>query len=390
MGEYAPIGQGHVPPTRARTRAWWRDVYARISRTSADRDPDLEQEGQGEEPPDAPTKSFKRTHGYHVPQMSLDDPPPRSAIKEYRDSQRSRKPVPVLHAFVDLDPPPSPPTPLSPLSIPPLSSPPRASPPRGVVRRLSAQFESLQATDSQDSRGSQKPLPRPPSSARSPHDSDSFLGRAFTNLPEPTTSVEQLSTGPSSSQSHRTQVRLCAEPTVLPHALDKACTPQLEAPLAPPAKAVSSVVTSPAMMQHTAARAQRRAPGLQGVPEDSAVQPDSRDTSRREERRARRMSSPTARLASSRARRLSRPDEPRRQSIGDPVVQPTSSPSPLALPGRVTRYTPRGVPIVLPTPLAPAAGRSSASPPVSPPRAFSPPRSRGSPPDSDYSRHDMN
>ena len=125
--------------------------------------------------------------------MSLDDPPPRSAIKEYRNSQRSRKPPPMLNAFIDLDPPPSPPIPLSPLSIPLLNSPTRDSPSRGVVRRLSAQFESLQVTDSQDSRGSQKPLPRPPSSIRSPRDSDSFLGRAFTNLPEPTTSVEQLS-----------------------------------------------------------------------------------------------------------------------------------------------------------------------------------------------------
>lgn len=322
--------------------------------------------------------------------MSLDDPPPRSAIKEYRDSQRSRKLPPMLDAFVDLDPLPSPPIPLSPLSIPLLNSPPRASPPRGVVRRLSAQFESLHFTDSQDSRGTagQNPLPRAPSSTRSPHDSDSFLGRAFTNLPEPTTSVEQLSTGPSSSQSHRTQVRLCAEPAILPYVLNKVRIPQLEAPPSTPAKAASPIVTSSAMMRHMAARASRRAPALQGVPEDPMAQPDSTETSRQGGWLARRMSSPPGRLAPPRARRSSHPDEPRRQSLGGPVVQPISPSSPLAPAGRVTRYTPRGMPIVLPAPLAPT-GLGSVFPPVSPPRVFSAPGSRGSPLDTDYLRRDM-
>ncbi|KAI0726023.1 DUF300-domain-containing protein [Fomitopsis betulina] len=386
LGEYAPIGQNDPPPARpaARTRVWWRDVYARISRTSADHDPDPEQDGQEH------TKSFKRVHGYHAPQMSLDDPPPRSAIKEYRDSQRSRKLPPMLDAFVDLDPLPSPPIPLSPLSIPLLNSPPRASPPRGVVRRLSAQFESLHFTDSQDSRGTagQNPLPRAPSSTRSPHDSDSFLGRAFTNLPEPTTSVEQLSTGPSSSQSHRTQVRLCAEPAILPYVLNKVRIPQLEAPPSTPAKAASPIVTSSAMMRHMAARAPRRAPALQGVPEDPMAQPDSTETSRQGGWLARRMSSPPGRLAPPRARRSSHPDEPRRQSLGGPVVQPISPSSPLAPAGRVTRYTPRGMPIVLPAPLAPT-GLGSVFPPVSPPRVFSAPGSRGSPLDTEYLRRDM-
>ncbi|KZT69698.1 DUF300-domain-containing protein [Daedalea quercina L-15889] len=381
LGAYAPVGQddARTPPARSRTRAWWRDVYARISRTSADEDP------SPDSALDPQSQSFKRVHGYHVPQMSLDDPPPRSAIRAYRDSQRERRPPPpsVLHDLVALDPTPGSPPPLSPIQIPPRASPPRRTdahrlPPAPATSRDSG--ASSQGDSSQSRRTS---------GPRSPRDSDSFLGRAFVNLPEPTTSVEQSSTtttiSPPSSQSHRTQVRLCAEPVVLPRALDVARAPVFEGP-AKATAAMAAVVTSSRMAQYKAERARRKAPGLQGVPEDLTFEPSK--AGKLDGPRARRMSSPPGRLASSRARRSSRADEPKRRSLGGPVssVSPTS---PASL-GRATRYTPRGVPIVLPTPLAPAAGQGSPTPPTSPPRTpFSPPGSLGSPSDADYLRRNM-
>ncbi|TFY59581.1 hypothetical protein EVJ58_g5692 [Rhodofomes roseus] len=164
LGAYAPVGQDESPQAHSRTRAWWRDVYARISRTSTDRDPDPEHEPA---PEDLPTKSFKRLHGYHVPQMSLDDPPPRSAIREYRDSQRSRRPPPLLHGLVALDPePPSPPS--------EVRIPPRASPPRESSRRLSASLTPLDFTRSRDSQAtvqtqSPEAAPAPTVPARARH-----------------------------------------------------------------------------------------------------------------------------------------------------------------------------------------------------------------------------
>ncbi|KAH9833230.1 uncharacterized protein C8Q71DRAFT_195070 [Rhodofomes roseus] len=113
------------------------------------------------------------------------------------------------------------------------SDAPVCVPPYESSRRLSTSpgtpLDFTPLRDSQATAQMQNPksLPCRLSSLRSQHDSlaDSFLARAFMNVPEPTPSVEELSAGllsSQSSQSHCTQVRLAAEPVLLPCSFDNA------------------------------------------------------------------------------------------------------------------------------------------------------------------------
>ncbi|KAI0794133.1 organic solute transporter Ostalpha-domain-containing protein [Fomes fomentarius] len=205
-GAYAPIVDTEAAPApgHQRTQAsWWRRVYNRLSQSGLD----PETEGSPSLPsgyPHARRRSASRrrsrdvkSKGGTAPLMAdvqeddYNDPPPPSAIRTYRESKNKSKNSKGWNRQ-------SPPTFDPPLlftsfgDIPsPLSSPEARSDVRPVIRpQVPAMLLPLGAT-----------LPLPTASAQSLQ-ADSFLDRAFAASVEPGSSVEVLSAGPSSSQSH--------------------------------------------------------------------------------------------------------------------------------------------------------------------------------------------
>ncbi|CCL99783.1 uncharacterized protein FIBRA_01805 [Fibroporia radiculosa] len=147
---------------------------------------------------------------------TYDDPPPPSAIRTYRSSQKNLVADAVKVASVDL------------------------LPASRCTPLLSHQTQSI-LTDKRQER----PLPAPPAlspTSLSPIDStsdvtsrnsDSFLHRAFVGLPDSSSSAEVTISTPPSSQSHRTRVRLIGEPQILIQEISSARRPILIRSLAP-------------------------------------------------------------------------------------------------------------------------------------------------------------
>ncbi|KAI0646590.1 organic solute transporter Ostalpha-domain-containing protein [Trametes meyenii] len=224
--DYSPVVDAEAGADlghQQRQTSWWRRVYNHISQSGPD--PDTEHLFPSAPPssfPNPPRRSSTRRYFkdvttrtgttpliYDVQEDDYNDPPPPSAIRTYRESKNKRggvkrKQPPVLEppllsaSFADV------PSPLS-------------SPDVGGSRAPVAQYQPV---------SSQQPSPTwpapatlaPTSSVSTPGtesvQADSFLERAFAASVEPSSSVEVLSTGPSSSQSHHTHIRLGPHPYI--------------------------------------------------------------------------------------------------------------------------------------------------------------------------------
>lgn len=223
---YAPLNQPEmeVPKPRAgQRRSWWERVYNRLSQTVSDPDPDHE---QGLVPPPVPRKpSSRRRSRRQRPSIKAsetvlqdyNDPPPPSVIQTYRQSiaQAASGSTPGIHV-VEASFQPEPPLP----SLPPLPSvsrpqdlsPSHLSPPqsprRSPRRKAAPRPFSLPPDDAI--------MPSPLLSPVTTSDrTDSFLARAFPDVSDISCSVDGITTGPPSSQSHRSNVRLGGDRSVV-------------------------------------------------------------------------------------------------------------------------------------------------------------------------------
>lgn len=158
---------------------------------------------------DIPTRAGATPLVYNVREDDYDDPPPPSAIRTYRENKSKqngakRKPPPVMSSpllsasFAD--------TP-SPLSSPDASGIPPAIP----QYALAAMHPEWAPQQGLMAPSLTPPLPTPGTESTHP---DSFLERAFAAPVEPSSSVEVLSAGTSSSQSHHNHVKLGPHPEV--------------------------------------------------------------------------------------------------------------------------------------------------------------------------------
>jgi len=287
-------------------------MYERVSRSSAD-----------EQRTSSQIRPQHRSAGLVPHQYDYEDPPPPSAIRTFRDSRRRTgtgaelmSPKAARVGARKMPPPISLALPVSVEDFPDRMHEDPSSPP--MTERSAPERRSTEPTSD-----SSRPV--------IVHRPDSFLQRAFRDLPPPSSSSE--ASGPSSSQSHRTQVRLAGGPQPITHVL-----PSLQ----------TTVVVSPPAR-------------IPSVPVPSSTGPLQRI---REESRPRtgrpRMQSPA------RADALRRSSVPRTQVVfGDNRPLPrdrTSLPSAgtashdlrRSRPQFVPRFTPRRDQIVLPAPLAPA------------------------------------
>ena len=223
-GAYAPIVDAEVAPAPTHQRgqvSWWRRIYNRLSQSG----PDTDTDGTSSPPttfPHTRRRSSSRRRSKDItgkvgtaPLMAdvqeddYNDPPPPSAIRTYRESRnngKSRKNGLKRQSPPTLDPPllftsfgdiPS-----------PLSSP---------EARNDTRYPVLPVRSARTSQAPQPTMLSPPllsPSAQSLQQADSFLDRAFSGSVEPGSSVEVLSAGPSSSQSHHHHVRLGSVPAV--------------------------------------------------------------------------------------------------------------------------------------------------------------------------------
>ncbi|KAI0960720.1 hypothetical protein AcV7_000024 [Taiwanofungus camphoratus] len=350
LGNYFLVGHGesdHDPPLdgHRRQRSWLRDVYSRISRSSGQEDG-----YQGEyrfEPHRARSgHRSKQDHAagglepllYDPQHHDYDDPPPPSVIRSYRDdrgwkdSDNGSSPWAVRQ---DAEPPL-----LSAFHLPQSSSPRPslavqvALPPRSAPNSTAMTQPVSPRTDANTGRTSCTP------SVTTSNRSDSFLGRAFTGLPD-SSSTEVTSTGPSSSQSHRTQVRLIAEPTIVTHGANTAKSPVLVEPpnpTAPPLLRPDPVVPAQGMPLQPEV----------GMPSEEPIRPRSSHIRDPAHYRSHILQpSLPSRPASSDARAVS--SYPRADSHGSRDRVRSGA----------NRYTPSRDHIVLPAPLAAASGTTA-------------------------------
>ncbi|OBZ74228.1 hypothetical protein A0H81_05950 [Grifola frondosa] len=215
---FPPEVHGH------KRRSWWQNMYSRISQSGPDLDVDQEVHRMSRasrrrsvsrrrfgdiDPRSKPSMYDVREHDY-------EDPPPPSAIRTYRESQRrkagieerpllSKPKAPLISAtfnpdaMLDFVPRPVPYRPVSPAHT--------SSPHDLLLPSMNLHISP--------------PFPAPLTDSDHP---DSFLGRAFANAEGPSSSSERLTTEPS-SQSHYTQVRLASQPAVVPRILAGAKAP---------------------------------------------------------------------------------------------------------------------------------------------------------------------
>ncbi|KAH9927392.1 organic solute transporter Ostalpha-domain-containing protein [Amylocystis lapponica] len=315
--QYGRIGADPHENLHSRESSWWRNVYARVSGSDQNDNPAEEKYTPS---PERKSRSRHRPKDigsvpllHDRPQDDYEDPPPPSAIRSYRES-RSRKvsansktsaasqtvqPPPLLTAFVLPDPP------------------------RIVQRTLGSV-----GGDAQDT-----PITSPVTlSSRS----DSFLGRAFSNRISSASSTEVISTGPSSSQSHRTQVRLTREAQPVTTGINLARSPTMMQTPQPFVPESSSAFPGPLPRVPEVVREME----LTEVPEEPGRSQSSHIRQ-----------SAQHHIANSRSSRGDESSVPGLRRASRNVKH--STPSPL------NRYTPRRDEIVLPAPLAPIASFSA-------------------------------
>ncbi|GBE80946.1 predicted protein [Sparassis crispa] len=197
-----------------REYSWWRDIYARISGSEMHWELEQEQtynrasEPRGREDPTGQDQTRLLQH--NVGEHDYEDQPPPSVIRTYRDSQKKK-------GLRDKDVPLAPQEPEALLSA--FVSPERDPPPHPPADRQ-ATLTSLQNRSSVVSSN----VPSSPALTDS-NQSDSFLGRAFPDVAYSSTSAEVVSVGRTSSESHRTRVRLPGEPEVVPESVQQLKTP---------------------------------------------------------------------------------------------------------------------------------------------------------------------
>ncbi|KAI0358078.1 DUF300-domain-containing protein [Trametes cingulata] len=258
---YSPIVDAEVPAPQGheqRQTSWWRRVYNRLSQSGADADAEqpLPEAAQGSlqkalrrvstrrRSKDIPTKAGATQLIYEVQEDDYNDPPPPSAIRSYRESKNKksgvkRKPPPTLEppllsaSFADT---PS-----------PLSSPDAGGPTADVrqYRRVSTNL----ASSSKQGSTTVLPIPPLPTPGAESVQADSFLDRAFAASVELGSSVEVLSTGPPSSQSHHNHVKLGPHPEVA-----------MKVKALPSAPAITDPTTSAALSSPTPGRSAQFAP----------------------------------------------------------------------------------------------------------------------------------
>ncbi|KAI0832132.1 DUF300-domain-containing protein [Trametes gibbosa] len=278
--QYSPVVDveaAAVPGYELRQSSWWRRVYIRLSQTGPDAN---EEQYSRADPSDSlphvsrhistdSRPQGKRTRPGAAPLMhelreeDYDDPPPPSAIRTYRESKKrngaGRKaphamPPSLLSAsFADIP---------SPLSSPDAS----CIPPPALPYRLDMDDPLLVTTQQLAASSSSSPLPTPGTESVQ---ADSFLDRAFTASVEPSSSVDVLSTGPSSSQSHHNLVKLGPHPDV---AMKISALPQLPTVNEPP------VIAGPSSSRHARSPVGTNSRNPHTPPMSIAVQPNSAST----------------------------------------------------------------------------------------------------------------
>lgn len=214
--QYQPVQQQthQMPVTgssrRSQRSSWCQNIYPRVS--GGDAHPwtsQLDRPGV-----EASYRTEAPRYEYDAYQQDYEDPPPPSAIKTYRSSRSEDKaPIPWSAVGDGAESTPS-------LLSTNFRSPANYDPAPRREREISNTLTVQPSVDDSGRTPSLSPLSLQITSAlpTTPSDSagsDSFFGRAFAASVEASSSREVTSSGPSSSQSHRTQVRLAAEPTVL-------------------------------------------------------------------------------------------------------------------------------------------------------------------------------
>lgn len=287
-----------VVSSHRREPSWWKHVYSRLSRADDGTDNHrlLSQD---------PRASALLAHEY-----DYDDAPPPSLIQTYRSHRLPAIPSSAV-----------PPQPQSSEVIPAIATSTLLHMQDSVPAEPGLLLSPTSLMSDSTSLASSVPT-----SARR---SDSFLHRAFADLP-PSSSTEGLSSGPSSSQSHRTQIRLITEPRVLTREMAPARTPFVNYPLAFPASAIVSHIDANA----TAPPAPIRHSYSQGQPMPMSMPMRGRHAPQE----SRRHSTPQVHIAPA----------PAASSDAAPASRRRDS-----APFR-PRFTPRRDQIVLPVPLAPA------------------------------------
>lgn len=189
----------------SRQHSWLQNVYARVS--GSDRDDHLDDAQYLQDVKySSPVKESLTPLVFEVISYDYEDPPPPSAIRTYRENRELKKArsgskiPPVL---------PSNPPLLSAFTSPdPFDHSIAVSgPPANSLANM-----RLQPIDTPPSRSTTIPSPPAPSPTNDSTRSDSFLARAFSNGLESASSFGGSSVGHTSSQLHRTDMRTAAMP----------------------------------------------------------------------------------------------------------------------------------------------------------------------------------
>ena len=411
---YSPIVDAEAAHTHGHQRvtSWWRQIYNRLSQTSANADVDRTSSYRRR-----PRRSSSRPQSREVlgeagaarlladvQEDDYNDPPPLSAIRTYRETKNKRKQAPKRKAPPPIQPP------LLSASFVDLPSPLSSPEIRDGSRMIIPESPPIQALTSghptPDSRspGQLPPLPLSPG-VLSVH-ADSFLERAFAGSLEHGSSAEAMSAGPSSSQSHQTRVALGAVPSVSARTKALPQTPVVVNPsTAHPSSPLAPAGTAPppALPVLSPLRTQVFSPERPD-PQDSFTSPRSpppvaspernvSSTWMGDEARGRRSSHrrdsaqyfPEAQVNSpaQRSSPFSSPTQPsptspprlQRNSVAySRGTRRNSGPPQQPQYTSMNRFTPTRDRIVLPAPLAPVPSGSLGNPTSLPQPTFSPPR----------------
>ncbi|KAI8996534.1 organic solute transporter Ostalpha-domain-containing protein [Trametes punicea] len=410
VGEYTPVVDKDVTPAASsqghehRQPSWWRRLYNRLSQSGLDTDAE---QALPDHPPSSFPESPQRRHSnrrlskdittrvssapllHNVREDDYDDPPPPSVIRTYRETKNKRR-------GVKRKPPPTLNPPLLSTSfrdVPsPLSSPDAGGPTVELVHNASPISTQPLSTSHQGSNSLALMPSALPTPVAESVQADSFLDRAFAASVEPSSSVEMLSTGTPSSQSHHSHVRLGPHPHI---ATKMTSLPEMPlivhpAPPASPQASPSRPTLPPTQSQETRMPASVATSSLAGSQTSSEWQMPTiwaRDEHRGRTRTSyRRDSAPYP----PERKRSHAPNEP---SPSTPRLQRASVAYSRGAPRRnlaalqfapPNRFVPRPDRIVLPAPLAPAPTRTGdtmpslltstfASPRYSPPGLPAPP-----------------
>ncbi|KAI0674597.1 organic solute transporter Ostalpha-domain-containing protein [Trametes maxima] len=224
--DYSPVVDaeaGAESGHQQRQTSWWKRMYNRLSQSGPDPETEhlppngppnsfpnpLRRPSAHRHSKDIPTRAGATPLMYDVQEDDYNDPPPPSAIRTYRESKNKRGGIkrkqppalepPLLSAsFADIP---------SPLSSPDVGG---TGVPTTQYLPVSVQPPSL----AQPAPTTPAPTPSVSTPGTESVQADSFLERAFAASVEPSSSVEVLSTGPSSSQSHHTHVKLGPHPYI--------------------------------------------------------------------------------------------------------------------------------------------------------------------------------